>query len=81
MSPQGAEAPDETAQPTPLRSLSLVRGSAGAMATQRMVLLRWCCDSIAICQRQEGRWKTVFQAFVRSAEHLDVIDISAEEVR
>lgn len=30
---------------------------------------------ITICERQQGRWRIAFQAFVRDPEHLDVIDI------
>lgn len=30
---------------------------------------------ITICEKQGGRWKIAFQAFVRDPEHLDVIDI------
>ncbi|UCF77990.1 MAG: hypothetical protein JSW03_07700 [Candidatus Eiseniibacteriota bacterium] len=30
---------------------------------------------ITFCEKQGGRWKIAFQAFVRDPEHLDVIDI------
>jgi hypothetical protein len=30
---------------------------------------------ITICERQRGRWRIAFQAFVRDPEHLDVVDI------
>ena len=30
---------------------------------------------ITICEKEEGRWKIAFQAFVRDPEHIDVIDI------
>ena len=36
---------------------------------------------IAVCEKQEGRGTIAFQVFMRHPEHLEVIDMTAEETR